>query len=123
MKQNNYTLTNKLRIQTITHQAFNEELELVKSQTESEFVRRIDLLEQDHALKVRKLLWQLEETQGHVDRLIKSEESLKEKISQQEALIAELSENTFKRETDDIHVDEVWKERETFYCIFSIYLY
>lgn len=99
-------MSKKLYIQTSTHQAFHEELELVKGQTESFYKSKMSMMEQNHTLKVQELKWQLEKMEHEIERLQNIEVQMKEKLLLQEGTINKLKEDT-PIETDTAIEDEV----------------
>ena len=75
-----------------THQAFLEELDQVKSQTEASFRKQIQIMEQNHAMKVQQLSRDSEEQRAEIERLEVALEKEKRKTVSQEGIIANLKE-------------------------------
>ncbi|XP_019849763.1 PREDICTED: protein Spindly-like [Amphimedon queenslandica] len=94
LKQDNHTLSNKLSVQEAAHQGFIDELDHVKSQAETDYKRRLNMIEQNHSYRIQQLKWELDETKTEVERGIEREKSLKEKVSLQEEVIRKLHDET-----------------------------
>ena len=92
MKQENYTLTTKISNYKLTHQAYLDELDTMKTQLETSFRQRIHHMEQSHSLKVQELKREGDELRGEIERLENVIEKEREKSKTLECHIKTLKE-------------------------------
>lgn len=77
----------------------------MKSQTESNYKQQLNMMEQNHSLKIQQMKWELQETKSELERGQDKEKGLREKVSLQEEIIKKLQEE--EPTTSDSMKDEV----------------
>lgn len=80
----------------------------MKSHTESNYKQQLNMMEQNHSLKIQQMKWELQETKSELERGQDKEKGLREKVSLQEEIIKKLQEE--EPTTSDSMKDEVEKE-------------
>ena len=99
-----------------THQAFLEELEQVKCQTETSFRKQIQIMEQNHIMKVQQLSRDSEEQRAEIERLEIALEKEKRKTVSQEGIIANLKEDLSS------HISPAFVHQEVSYIYKSMHI-